>query len=82
MSLIEHLLTRHSVEYANARAEALADAARAKEIVSWFMHPEAPVSVDPLCFARVQPTTGLIYLNEVDATAPKGIVDVEDAEER
>ena len=43
---------QEDVEYANARAEALADAVHAKEVASWYLHPSVPVKVSPLASAR------------------------------
>jgi len=43
---------RESREYADARAEALADAKLHAEVASWYLHPSSPVVVDPSSFAR------------------------------
>ena len=71
-------------QFRQDRAEALAAAHEMKEIVAWFHHPSAPIKVTAppaRCFferASVVPT----YLDETDATAPKGVIDVEGAEEQ
>jgi len=43
---------QESRDYADARAEALADAKHAKEVASWYLHPSSPVVVDPASSAR------------------------------
>ncbi|GMH47861.1 hypothetical protein TrRE_jg6025 [Triparma retinervis] len=65
------------------RDECLAAAAEMKETVSWYLHPERPVitsgNTARCYFGRA--SSDITYLNEVDETAPKGIVDVETADE-
>ena len=66
-----------------ARSEALAAIAEMKEVVGWFLHPERPVA---RCvqgrnyFDRG--SADVTWLNESEEGAVKGVVDVEEAEDR
>jgi len=64
--------------------QALADVATMKEVVSWFLHPERPVTTNgnqARCFFE-RDSAEVTWLNKIDDTAVKGVVDVEDKDER
>ena len=64
--------------------QALADVATMKEVVSWFLHPERPVTTNgnqARCFFE-RDSAEVTWLNKIDDTAVKGVVDVEDKHER
>ncbi|GMI04365.1 hypothetical protein TrLO_g9665 [Triparma laevis f. longispina] len=63
------------------RREALAAAAKMRETVSWYTNPSQPLKVSPFAIASAASTVPT-FLNEVDSTAPKGIVDVDGADEQ
>ncbi|GMI27482.1 hypothetical protein TrCOL_g2295 [Triparma columacea] len=72
-----------TVDEMQERAECLAAASAMKETVSWYLHPERPVTTNgnqSRCFFD-RASSDITYLNEVDESAPKGIVDVETVDE-
>ncbi|GMH85894.1 hypothetical protein TL16_g10374 [Triparma laevis f. inornata] len=71
-------------QFRQDRAEALAAVREMKEVVAWFHHPSAPIKVTAppaRCFFE-RASVALTCLNETDATAPKGVIYVEGAEEQ